>query len=91
VHDHVVRVSYLCNQRGMPQMSWKLRTPVSIALAEQLENLSCSRGCSVDVGYQATECSGMMTPSPAPTNGNTTSVMRCARTDPQGVPECSAR
>lgn len=92
VHNSTLRVEYACNHRGRPSISWKLRTPVPTELAELLEDESCSHDCRSDLVYSINECSGLFASAPdhddALNNGDTTDVMRCARTDPRSSRTC---
>ena len=91
IHNDTLRVEYPCNNRGLPSLSWKLRTPVPVELAALLEDDTCSRGCRSDLIYQLDECSGVWLASPtgddddAFNTDDRIAVMRCARTDPQNT------
>ena len=88
MHNNTFYITYPCNRQGMPSVSWKLRSPVPSSVAGQLEDMSCSRGCSNDLIYRVDHCSALFDPWQRVPSGPDVPVMRCARTDPGAAPRC---
>lgn len=89
-HNNSLWLEYPCSSTGRPHLSWKLRTPVPVELAVQLDTNECARGCRPDLVHWMDQCSMLaIVPAPAmPVDGPTRPVVRCARTDPATYPEC---
>ena len=87
-HNNSLWVEYPCSSTGRPHLSWKLRTPVPVELAVQLDTNECARGCRPDLIHWMDQCSALAAAHAPATDGATRPVVRCARTDPAAHPEC---